>query len=95
MNTEHRPTDRLLRDINVMRRAILQLSKARSTWRKYQKTAKERNFTAEQIASAKQVLRESVTDSLSILMEYGMGISQMDLDDVQANAEVNASEIIS
>ena len=88
------PTNELLADLNVMRRALAQLNKARSTWRKYQKTAKERNFSAEQIASAKQVLRESVTDSLALLMERGMAISQMDDADVQVNAEANANEII-
>lgn len=87
-------TKDLLSDINTMRRAISQISRARSTWKKYQKTAKERNFTAEQIASAKQVLRESVAGSLAVLMESGMHISQMDEADIDPHAEVHADEII-
>jgi hypothetical protein len=88
-------TKDLLANMNDMRRCIAQISKARSTWRKYLKTAKERNFTAEQIASAKQVLRESVAYSLAVLMERGMHISQMDEADIEPNSEVHADEIIS
>jgi len=87
-------TKDLLSDINTMRRAISQISRARSTWKKYQKTANERNFTDEQIASAKQVLRESVAGSLAVLMERGMHISQMDEADIDPHAEVHADEII-
>ena len=87
-------TTDLIADLNVMRRAISQISKARTTWRKYQKTAKERNFTAEQVASAKQVLRESVSGSLALLMERGMAISQLDEMDIEPRAEFHADEII-
>ena len=87
-------TDDLLSDLNKMRRALAQLNKARSTWRKYQKTAKERNFTDEQIASAKQVLRESVASSLALLMECGMAISQMDEVDIEPVSECHADQII-
>ena len=85
----------LLDDIKTMRRVISQISRARSTWKKYQKTAKERNFTAEQIASAKQVLRESVAGSLAVLIERGMHISQMDEADIDPHAEIHADKIIS
>lgn len=88
-------TDSLLDSIKTMRRVISQISRARSTWKKYQKTAKERNFTAEQIASAKQVLRESVAGSLAVLMERGMHISQMDEADIDPHAEIHADTIIS
>ena len=91
MKTE---TNSLMSDLNTMRRALSQISKARSTWRKYQKTAKERNFTAEQIDSAREVLRESVAGSLALLVERGMAISQMDEADIDANSESHASEII-
>ena len=88
-------TDSLLDSIKTMRRVISQISRARSTWKKYQKTAKERNFTTEQIASAKQVLRESVAGSLAVLVERGMHISQMDEADIDSQSETDASNIIS
>jgi hypothetical protein len=87
-------TDKLLQAVNNMRRAISQLNKARNTWKKYQKTAKERNFTDEQIRSAQQVLRESVAGSLAVVIEAGMYVSQMDEIDIEVMSEFHADEII-
>jgi hypothetical protein len=87
-------TDKVIEAVNNMRRAISQMNKARSTWKKYQKTAKERNFTDEQIRSAQQVLRESLAGSLAVVIEAGMYVSQMDECDIQAMSEFHADEII-
>ena len=87
-------TKSVLDDVTAIRRVISQIGRARSTWKKYQKTAKERNFTAEQIASAKQVLRESVAGSLAVLIERGMHISQMDEADIDVQSEAHAANII-
>ena len=87
-------TDKVLEAVNSMRRAIAQMNKARSTWKKYQKTAKDRNFTDEQICSAQQVLRESVAGSLAVVIEASMLVSQMDEVDIEPMSEFHADEII-
>jgi ACT domain-containing protein len=87
-------TEEVLKSVNSIRRAITQINKARSTWKKYQKTAKERNFTDEQIRSAQQVLRESVAGSLAVVIEASMLVSQMDEVDIEPMSELHADEII-
>ena len=87
-------TERLLETTNVMRRAIAQIAKSRKTWKTYTAGAKAGRFNAEQVAAAQQVLRESIAQSLGVLMECGMLISQMDDGDIDVQAEAHAVDII-
>lgn len=88
-------TERMLETANIMRRAIAQIAKSRKTWKTYTAGAKAGRFNAEQVAAAQQVLRESVAQSLGVLMEAGMLVSQMDESDIDMQAEAHASNIIS
>ena len=88
-------TARLLETTNTMRRAIAQIAKSRTTWKTYTKGAESGRFNAEQVASAKQVLRESIAQSLAVLTECGMYVSQMDEADIDVQSEAHAANIIS
>jgi hypothetical protein len=87
-------TDRLLETTKTMRRAVAQIAKSRKTWKIYTSGAKAGRFNAEQVASAQQVLRESIAQSLAVLIECGMYVSQMDEGDIEVQAEAHANRII-
>ena len=51
-------------------------------------------MTAEQVAAAKAVLRESIADTLEAIIGRTMYLSQCDEADIRERAERNAEEII-
>lgn len=91
----HIPADRTIDSLEMIARGLRQIKKAKSTWRKYIKAEKEGRVTAEQIAAAKAVLRESISDTLEAVMSRGLYVGQGDECDYRTRAEANAQEIIS
>ena len=91
---QHIPATRVLESIEMISRGLKQLKKSKTTWRKYQKAAKEGRVTAEQVESAKAVLRESIAETLEAIMCEGFRIGQGDECDYRSRAEANAEEII-
>ena len=87
-------TERLLETIKTMRCAFTQIAKSRKTWKLYTAGAKAGRFNAEQVASAKQVLRESIAQSIAVRTECGMYVSQMDESEIDAQSEAHAAKII-
>lgn len=95
MNTEQNiPSARVFESIEIISRGLKQIKKSKATWRKYQKAAKEGRVTADQVESAKAVLRESIADTLEVIMSEGFRLGQGDECEYRFRAEANAEEII-
>lgn len=87
-------TDTVLNELAIIKRAIANIAKSRSTWRKYLKAHKEGRVTAEQVENAKSVLRGAIADDLEAAFNAGFTIAQGDLCDFQPRAENAAADII-
>lgn len=85
--------DAVLASLKRTQRAISQLNTARRTWAKYKKAEKAGTVTVEQVNAARAVLRESVANSLSVIMEAALYVAG-DECDIEMRAEHNAAEII-
>jgi hypothetical protein len=95
MNTEtYLKTDDLLDSVERMRRAIININKARKTWKKYKAAAAERGFTEEQLQRAQQVCQKAVEDGLADLIFNGMYVSQLDEDEIALVADEKSRQII-
>jgi hypothetical protein len=90
----HIPAAKTFESLDIISRGLKQLKKAKATWRKYKKAEKEGRVTAEQVAAAKAVLRESIADTLEAIIGHTMYLSQCDESDIRERAERNAEEII-
>ena len=85
---------RTLESAEMISRALKQIKKSKTTWRKYRKAHKDGRVTDVQLEAAKVVLRESVTSSLEVILDASLYIGQTDECEITDRAINTAAEII-
>lgn len=83
-----------LNDLAALESALKAIRKNKATLRKYAKAAKAGRVTADQLANARAVIREAISESLEIVMERGFALSANGSDlDWGQRAEILAGEM--
>jgi hypothetical protein len=82
-----------LNDLAALESALKAIRKNKATLRKYAKAAKAGRVTADQLANARAVIREALTESLAVVMERGFALGQGDETSWDERAEILAGEM--
>lgn len=87
-------TETVLNDLNRIAAALRGINKAKATLRKWRKAAKAGRVTADQVANAEAVIRESLAADLALAMEAGLGLGQGDDCEWDSRAARVAADLV-
>lgn len=87
-------TETVLNDLNRIAAAAKNIKKAQATFRKWKAAHKAGRATEDQVANAKAVLQEAITEEIAAAMEAGLGLGGGDNETWESRAGKVAGEIV-